>query len=141
MQNELDALRVRGLELESLIQFVLASMSLQGGAFELRHAFAGSWLIVRIVGGNRSLDCERFQPPNVERPQKCRRVGGVGSFLQRSIWFGLFREQSQERNFFLVHFFWLQKKEQKEIISLYQYKRKEKGIIQKCLCNFFIEPS
>jgi hypothetical protein len=42
---------------------------------------------------------------------------GVGSFLQRSIWFGLFREQSQERNFFLVHFFWLQKKEQKEIIS------------------------
>jgi len=45
--------------------------------------------------------------------------------LLRSIWHGLFREQSQERNFFLVPFFWLQKKEQKEIV--FKTKRKEKG--------------
>jgi len=80
--------------------------------------FAGLWLVIRVVGGNRSIDCERFQPPNAKRSKNVVGDTEGDHFCCGAFGLGCSASNHRSGTFFLVPFFWLQKKGTKSFVSI-----------------------
>jgi len=78
-----------------------------------------------VVGGNRPLDCERFQPPNTKRSKNVVGDAEGDHFCCEAFGMGCSASNHRSGTFFWFLFFGYKKKNRKKLYSRQKERRKE----------------